>query len=60
MHNREFLVDSPGRRDKAFKPGLSRLKRDIWYAYTNFMMEESMPAKNKSFSALCAIEQGIL
>jgi len=33
MLNRDFLVDWPGRRDKAFKPGLSRLKRDVWYAY---------------------------
>jgi len=32
MQNRDFLDDWPGRRDKAFKPGLSRLKRDIWYA----------------------------
>jgi len=28
--NRDFLVGWPGYRDKAFKPGLSRLKRDIW------------------------------
>jgi len=30
MPNRDFLVDQPGRRDKAFKPGLSRLKQDVW------------------------------
>jgi len=35
MPNRDFLVDWPGRRDKAFIPGLSRLKRDVWYAYIN-------------------------
>jgi len=28
MSNRDFLVDWSGRRDKAFKPGLSRLKRE--------------------------------
>ena len=33
MPNRDFLVDWPERRDKAVKPGLSRLKRDVWYAY---------------------------
>jgi len=33
MRNRDFLADWPGRRDKALKPGLSRLKRDVWYAY---------------------------
>jgi len=32
MPNREFLVDWQGRRDIAFKLGLSRLKRDVWYA----------------------------
>jgi len=31
--NRDVFVDWPGRWDKAFKPGLSRLKRDVWYAY---------------------------
>jgi len=30
MPNREILVDQSGRRDKAFKPGLSRLKQDVW------------------------------
>jgi len=30
MPNRDFLIDQPGRRDKAFKPGLSRLKQDVW------------------------------
>jgi len=30
MPNRDFLVDQTGRRDKAFKPGLSRLKQDVW------------------------------
>jgi len=31
MPNRDFLVDQPGRRDKAFKPGLSQqLKQDVW------------------------------
>ena len=33
MPTRGFLVDWPGRRDKAFKPVLSQLKRDVWYAY---------------------------
>jgi len=32
MLNRDFLVDWLGRRDNAIKPGLSRLKRDVWYA----------------------------
>jgi len=32
MLNRNFLGDWPGCRDKAFKPGLSRLKRDVWCA----------------------------
>jgi len=32
MPNQDFLVDWPGRRDKAFKLGLSLLKRDVWYA----------------------------
>ena len=31
MRDRDFLADWPGRRDKALKPGLSRLKRDVWY-----------------------------
>jgi len=30
MPNRDFLIDQPGRRDKAFKPGLSRLQQDVW------------------------------
>jgi len=30
MPKRGFLVDWPGRRGKALKPGLSRLKRDVW------------------------------
>jgi len=30
MPNRDFLVDQPGRRDKAFTPGLSLLKQDVW------------------------------
>jgi len=30
MPNRNLLVDQAGRRDKAFKPGLSRLKQDVW------------------------------
>ena len=30
MPNWDFLVDQPGRRDKAFKPGLSQLKQDVW------------------------------
>ena len=34
MRNRDFLADWPGRQDKALKPGLSRLKRDVWYAYS--------------------------
>jgi len=33
MQNRDVLVDWPGRRDRAFKPGLSRLKWDVRYAY---------------------------
>jgi len=33
MRNRDFLADGPGLRDKALKPGLSRLNRDVWYAY---------------------------
>jgi len=33
MRNRDFLADWPGRRDKTLKPGLSHLKRDVWYAY---------------------------
>jgi len=32
MRNRDFLADWPGRWDKALKPGLSWLKRDVWYA----------------------------
>jgi len=28
--NRDFLVDQPGRRDKAIKPGLSRVNQDVW------------------------------
>jgi len=32
MPNRDVLVDWPGCRDKAFKPGLSRPKLDVWYA----------------------------
>jgi len=33
MPNRDFMVDWPERQEKAFEPGLSRLKRDVWYAY---------------------------
>jgi len=28
--DRNFLVDQPDRRDKAFKTGLSQLKQDVW------------------------------
>ena len=28
--NQDFLVDQAGRRYKAFKPGLSGLKQDVW------------------------------
>jgi len=30
MPYRDFLFDQPGHRVKAFKPGLSRLKQDVW------------------------------
>jgi len=30
MPNRDFSVDQPGRQDKAFKRGLSRLQQDVW------------------------------
>jgi len=31
MPNRDFLDDQPGRRDEAFKLGLSQqLKQDVW------------------------------
>jgi len=32
MPNWNFLVDWPGRQDRAFKPELSQLKRDIQYS----------------------------
>jgi len=40
MLNQEFLVDSPGRRDKAFKPGLFLLKREVCYAYLNIFQDK--------------------
>jgi len=30
MPYQDFLFDQPGHWNKAFKPGLSRLKQDIW------------------------------
>jgi len=30
MPNHDFLVAQAGRQDKTFKPGLSRLKQDVW------------------------------
>jgi len=35
MNTRDFLADWPGRRDKAFKLGVCRLKLDVWYANYN-------------------------
>jgi len=32
----DFLVDLPGRRDKAFKPRLSRMKRDVSLRYAHY------------------------
>jgi len=48
MRNRDFLADWPGRRDKALKPGLSRLKRDIWYAYTGLMKDHGVHLVNQA------------
>ena len=40
MQNRNYLVDWPERRDKAFKPGLSQLKREEWYGYLSISLLE--------------------
>jgi len=33
MPNRSFLVEWPRRRDKVFKLEMSRVKRNVWFAY---------------------------
>ena len=42
MPNKHFLVDYPGPLNKAFKPGLSRLKRDVCYAYADVIVYASV------------------
>jgi len=47
MPNLDVLVDWPGRRDKVFKPGLSRLKQDLWYAYLGEIDSSANPSYTK-------------